>query len=161
MSVYKITGGDLCYIGSTNKTIEQRFNQHKHNYKYWLSGKYKSNCSSFRLFQAVGIENCKVELIEQSETLKERERFHVQNTVCVNIRVPNRTLKEHYRDTRDRQLDWKRATFDCICGNKYTQCNKARHFNSKKHLTLCQKPPTQNTHQSSCEMSCPPDSQDQ
>lgn len=160
MSIYKISGGDLIYIGSTNRPIEERFKQHKRNYNCWKEGK-ANFCSSFKIFDLVGVEQCKLELLEQSETLKERERFHIQNTACVNIRIPNRTLKEHYRDNRDRMLEWKRVTFECVCGRKYTQCNKARHFNSKSHITLCPPPPIQNTHQNSFGMSFPPDSPNQ
>ena len=50
--IYKIesTLGDKVYVGSTCKQyLSQRFQQHKHNYKYWKDGKYNKT-TSFDLF---------------------------------------------------------------------------------------------------------------
>jgi len=161
MSVYKITGGDLCYIGSTKRSINERFRKHKESYKEWKLGNKKQYCSSFNIFDLFGVENCKIELLEKTETLLDRERFHIQNTDCVNIRVPNRSKKEHYQDTRPRQLEYKKKVVVCICGQTYTQAHKARHYKSQRHINLCQPPQSQNTNQSSSETSSLPDSQDQ
>ena len=143
MSIYVIKGGDLCYIGSTTQSINTRFNKHKNHYKCWKNGKGRF-CSSFEIFDMVGMENCKIELLEKAETLKDRERFHIQNTVCVNRNIPNRGKKEYYQDTRPRQLEYKNKKFVCECGGKYTQAHKARHFKSKLHLTLCPPVESQN-----------------
>lgn len=161
MSVYKITGGDLCYIGSTIKSVNHRWIGHKHSYNFWKSGGKISHCRSFDIFDKFGIENCKIELLEEAETLKDRERFHIQNTVCVNRNVPNRTKKEYYQDNQIKLLEKKKEVVDCICGGKYTLTHKARHYNSKKHISLCLQPQSQTTRPSSSENSSLPDSQGQ
>ena len=57
--IYKIIGGDECYIGSTFKTLETRFKKHIQHYQ---SDNY---CSSQYLFNKYGVENCHIEPIEE------------------------------------------------------------------------------------------------
>ena len=172
MSIYKITGGDLCYIGSTRESINIRYSKHKDNYRVWKAGGKMGKCSSFELFEAFGVENCKIELLEQTESLKEKERFYVESMVCVNKNVPNRTHKEYmeahkeYFDKYNRE--WREANKEklntitiCECGGRYTHAHKARHFKSKKHLTLYPQPQSQNIHPIPSETSSLPDSLNQ
>jgi hypothetical protein len=54
------------------------------------------------MFDAYGIENTKIELIEEYscdnlQQLRKREGYHIQKEDCINKRVAGRTLKE-YRD---------------------------------------------------------------
>ena len=85
MSVYKITGGDLCYIGSTIKSVNHRWIGHKHSYNFWKSGGKISHCRSFDIFDKFGIENCKIELLEEAETLKDRKDsiFKIRSVLIV------------------------------------------------------------------------------
>lgn len=168
MSIYKITGGDLCYIGSTTQSINQRFSKHKDNYRVWKSGGKMCKCSSFDIFDEVGIENCKIELLEKTDTLLNRERFYVESMVCVNKKIPNRSKKEYRETNKEYFNDWNREwrqnknkeKIICECGGRYTYSNKRIHINSKRHINFipCLPHPIQNTHQNSCETSCPPDS---
>lgn len=169
MSIYKITGGDLCYIGSTTESINTRYSKHKNNYRVWKAGGNMRKCSSFELFETFGVENCKIELLEQTETLKERERFYVENNVCVNKNIPNRTRKEYMETHKEYFInlnrEWRKANREkrntkntCECGGRYTPPNRAKHFGSKKHLTLYPQHLSQNTLPSPSETSSPPDS---
>jgi hypothetical protein len=146
MSVYKISGGGLTYFGSTKQSLDLRFSNHKRLYRAWKAGS-KGYCSSFELFET-GIENCKIELLEQPKTIKERERFYIENNVCVNIKIPNRTGKE-FRDTHKEQIRDKRKEsyeinkekinelkmekFTCECGGKYARRHLSTHLKTKKH----------------------------
>ena len=64
--IYKITDNAYtkCYIGSTVQSLSSRMGGHRRSYNRYLNGKYDLN-TSFTLFQEFGIENCKIELIEE------------------------------------------------------------------------------------------------
>lgn len=139
MSIYKITGGDLCYIGSTTESINTRYGKHKDNYRVWKKGGKMGKCSSFELFEAFGVENCKIELLEQTETLKEKERFYVENNVCVNKRIPNRSKKEYMETHKEYFKEWTKEW-------------------RKNRAIPCPPPQSQSIPSNSCGTSSPPDS---
>jgi len=64
--IYKIidVGYNKCYIGSTaEKTLSNRMSRHRYDYKiYKQTLNEKMTC--FDIFDEYGIENCKIELIE-------------------------------------------------------------------------------------------------
>jgi hypothetical protein len=139
MSIYKITGGDLCYIGSTTEKINTRYSKHKANYRVWKSGGKMGHCSSFDIFDTVGIENCKIELLEQTDTLLNRERFYVESMVCVNKKIPNRTKKEYRELHKEYFKEWTKEW-------------------RKNRTTPCLPPLLQNNRPNPSETSSPPDS---
>jgi len=128
--VYKISSplGDKCYIGSTVYTTNIRLNNHRHYYKKFNTGKY-AHVSLYDLFTEYGIDNCKIETIEElqvkdRQTLLQRERWHIENTpTCVNKCVPARPKTEQYV---------------CACGCKLTRNNLARHNKTKTHQAYMQ-----------------------
>lgn len=93
--IYKIHGGDdLCYIGSTCGELDRRLSNHK--------SKLDTSCRA--IFDKYGIDNCKIELLEESkcnskQELAVRERFYIEKNNCVNCVTPSRTLQE-YRDSK-------------------------------------------------------------
>ena len=104
--IYKVT--DIAYtkmyIGSTTQPLSKRFNAHKSSYIKWIEGKCK--CSIFSLFDEFGIDNCKIELIENypcisKNELERKEGEHIKNNVCVNKVLAGRTPKEYREDNRD------------------------------------------------------------
>jgi len=95
--VYKITCNvtNKFYIGSTSNKLNYRITQHKHNYKYYLSGKGKNYLSSFEVLKE---NNFTVDILEQfnylyKAELMNKERIHIlnnkSNVLCVNIVIPN------------------------------------------------------------------------
>ena len=64
--IYKITdvGYNKCYIGSTVETLSRRISRHRTGYRRLLEGKKEGNNTSYSLFEEFGMENCKIELIE-------------------------------------------------------------------------------------------------
>ncbi len=67
--------------------------------------------TSSRLFDEYGVENCKIELIENypcdnKEELLKREGHHIASVDCVNRCVSGRTPKEYYEEFKEerRQL---------------------------------------------------------
>lgn len=96
--VYRIFSefGDLEYIGSTRKTLNERMSYHIRDYNR-SKGRL---CSSYIIFEKYGVENCKIELLYQTnetETLNRIEGEFILSRMSVNKRVEGRTDKE-YRD---------------------------------------------------------------
>ena len=88
--IYKITdiGYNKCYIGSTCEALSQRMARHRIHYKSDLNGTTKRPTRSIQLFNEYGVENCKIELIEnypcisKAELLR-REGEHIEKIMTV------------------------------------------------------------------------------
>ena len=77
--------GDI-YIGSTTDTLDDEFIEHVTNYFRIFK---KNIYSSEELFKKYGIENCKIELIEDFpcnslEVLSKREGEIIRKNNCIN-----------------------------------------------------------------------------
>jgi len=85
--------GDV-YIGSTTMSLRNRWSMHKSHFKQWQNGNY-GNCSSYRLFEKYGVNNCTYIEIEQCplENRKERESYWIGFHNGVNVR--KLTITEH------------------------------------------------------------------
>jgi hypothetical protein len=93
--------GEPCdeYIGSTVRTLSQRMAKHRSDYKNGL--KY----TSCILFKKYGVENCKIELIEdypceRREQLEKREGEIQRQRACVNKQIAGRTKKQYRQDNK-------------------------------------------------------------
>ena len=113
--IYDNTNGNK-YIGSTcKKTLASRLAQHVYQYKRYVAGKSMTKITSFDILKnsdyAISLlEECSCETKDQ---LLARERFHIENNICVNKICPIRTEQEHREQTRLRQ-------------RKYVQNNKEK-----------------------------------
>jgi hypothetical protein len=93
--IYAITclQTNLKYIGSTTKEyVMHRINQHVNAYASYLNGK-ADYCSSFEVISKGHFD---VEILEEfpcdsKQELKEREKHHIKNNICVNKNIPSRT----------------------------------------------------------------------
>jgi hypothetical protein len=98
--IQKIGGNSEIYIGSTTKDyLSQRMDKHRSGYRNWAIG--TKGLTSYKIFDLYGVENCEIVLLESvncntKDELHARERFHIENNVCVNIRVPMRKLPANY-----------------------------------------------------------------
>ena len=103
--VYKITDNAYTemYIGSTtHPTLAKRMAKHRENYKRYKAEKYH-NVTSFMPFDKYGVENCKIDLIENypcksKEELNRKEGEHIKANACVNKVVAGRTRSEYHAD---------------------------------------------------------------
>jgi hypothetical protein len=96
--IYRIVGGDSIYIGSTTRNLRFRWAEHIYAYKKGGSR------SVFELFNKYGVDNCRIELLEEypcktRQELHTREGEVMKECKCVNSLIPGRTLKEWYNDT--------------------------------------------------------------
>lgn len=89
----------LPYYGSSIKTLAQRKTQHKKNYNKFKRG-IGNECFAYKLFNAVGFENCIFETVEclpddfTKKQILECEKFWIQNNGCINKNRPVRTEEE-------------------------------------------------------------------
>ena len=112
--IYKLTNSDgLMYIGSTIKTLEERFFLHREEYFASLKGK-RGCITSIQLF-GNGWRDVKFELVEKymcedEKALHERERYWIEfyknehKDKVVNKVIPTRTKQEYYKDNREKEL---------------------------------------------------------
>jgi hypothetical protein len=102
--IYKITSGDLTYIGSTcEPTLSRRLSCHVSKYKLSKKNDNIGIVSSFQLIETGIYEITLIELFPcgSKDELTARERFHIENTVCVNKVIPRRTQKEYYQANKE------------------------------------------------------------
>jgi hypothetical protein len=165
--IYRIVGNvenSKCYIGSTVRALSNRMAGHRGAHKRFQNG-LGTKLMSFDLFDEYGVENCRIVLIENfpcnsKEELLKRERYWIENIVCVNKYIPTRTIEEwneenkdyqnQYREThkekinkrnkeyRETNIDkirlYRNQKFECECGGSYLNSNKARHEMTQKHM---------------------------
>lgn len=111
--IYRITSGDLTYIGSTTEpTLAKRLANHVSSYKRWKNGK-GNLMTSFPLIETGQYEITLLELCPcgSKDELSARERFHIENTVCVNKRIEGRTMKEWYETNKVSILEEKKTYY--------------------------------------------------
>jgi hypothetical protein len=157
IKIYKISGGGLNYVGSTNnKYINSRLSQHKNSYKKYLNGKYGFN-SVFNILDKT--DNVSIEVLEECnvDIRYDREQHYISNIECVNIlklnhrqdyykskeyytdnkEIINQKTKEYYNNNKDKQdiqnANRKRIV-KCECGIEIQHQELPRHRRSKKHL---------------------------
>ena len=159
MFIYKIYSekGDKVYIGSTKKKyLSSRWSDHRSMYRRKVGG----HCASYELFDEYGMDNCKIQMLEEcDDTLRyERERHWITTTPnCINI-VKNTHLtrdekrqyhaewfqsykkeksedyKKRNRISYEKQKEKMSEKVSCECGMTYTAQHKKRHMNTQFHL---------------------------
>ena len=98
--IYKIVdvGYNKCYIGSTCESLSKRMARHRSTYLYGSERDKGRRINS--LFDDFGVENCKIELVEEfpcnnKMELLRQEGHHIRENECVNKIVSGRTNKEY------------------------------------------------------------------
>jgi len=92
------------YYGSTTyKYLSSRMSIHRSDYRNWLESN-KNFISVFNLFKTYGLDNCRINLIENypCDNINEkasREGYYIRSNPCINKNIPGRTKKEWCRDT--------------------------------------------------------------
>ena len=105
--IYKITDNAYteCYIGSTTQPLCNRMADHRKKYNQYKRGDFHF-ITLFRLFDKYGLDNCKIELVEdvscdRKEHLRKVEGEHISRTDCINRRVEGRSKKQYYLEHID------------------------------------------------------------
>ena len=94
---------EQCYFGSTIDTLPNRFKGHKTTYQQYLNGNKRKYTSLFDMFDKFGIENCKIELVENYvcssiAELHKKKGYYIKNNDCINKNISGRSAKERYND---------------------------------------------------------------
>ncbi len=149
--IYKILSlqTEKVYVGSTTKTLQQRFKQHRNAFKrYQQAG--KGNISSFEILK---FEDVMIELLEEKEfedknEMHIKERFYIEsmnNTVNKNRplitkeewKEQNINNSKSYKINNKEKVNAKaREKYVCNCGGKYTRSYKSDHNKSKRHINF-------------------------
>ena len=160
--IYKLVDVDykMCYIGSTIENLSKRMRKHRYDYtRCQVDNDFKKCCpKSVTLFENYGLENVKIELIENfpcnsKEELRQREGYHIQNTDCINRCLAGRdkitynrqryqkkkeSILQQYKEYREKHKEEirerRKQLYTCICGSISTFDHKARHERTKKHI---------------------------
>ena len=101
--IYKIvdnTNGNI-YIGSTIQTLSERLGGHKTNL----------NCSSRDIIANGGYDIILIENYpcNSKKELETRERYFIENNICINKLIPRRTKKE-YEQTEQYKI-WRKENY--------------------------------------------------
>ena len=145
--IYKIVdvGYNKCYIGSTcEKLLSQRMARHRAFYfKMLRDGQLQM--SSSRLFQEYGVDNCKIELIENfpcssKEELLKREGFHIQSSDCVNKNVAGRSHKQWEIDNQEKIKERKKK----YAKNNKDELTQRRKSKREEHIDEARKREVEN-----------------
>ena len=166
--IYKIIcdENDLVYYGSTTVPLWQRIGKHRTDYKLYLQNKrkYISSCIEILKYKTHKIVLVEDFSCERREQLVARERFWIENNICVNKYIPYRSKEErkdirnshtkvYFQDTkykeshrkefreyskkyREKNLDKIKEVIICECGCQTTRQNLARHIKTQKHINL-------------------------
>jgi hypothetical protein len=135
--IYEMLGGRLRYVGSTIQNLKERFIQHKTDYKNWKEGK-KNYISSFDLFELGDVE---IRLLEEypcedKQSLHARERYWIEQEVCVNKFVPGRSKEEWIETNREAlaqySKEYREVNREVISQQKKAYCEANRESESKR-----------------------------
>ena len=135
--VYKIYFNKNIYIGSTFKTLNERFNRHKYDYKCWLNKKRNDKCEIYPYFLQFGIENFKIELIKEYEVcdkyhLQAYEQLWINKLDCVNknssFKIKKLSDKEYCKKNKERIKQYREDNKERIkqYQKQYREDNKER-----------------------------------
>ena len=132
--IYQITDCNytLCYIGSTTQSLSQRMACHR---SYYKSRTKQYSC--FSLFDAFGIDNCKIELMEaypcnSKEELVKRKGEVIRQTNCVNKTIPNRTRKQWRLDHKEHLQECAKKRYETHCEEDKARAQAWREDNREK-----------------------------
>jgi hypothetical protein len=93
--IYKIISSSpnfqehMTYYGSTIQTLNNRMDNHRSKYI-----NNNLNCSSKKIFDKYGLDNCFIQLVENCNCndkyeLKLIEAFYIKNNLCCNDNIPS------------------------------------------------------------------------
>jgi hypothetical protein len=104
--IYKLicNKSNLVYIGSTKQKLDYRLKDHIRCYNKWLENNDNPYYTSFEIIKS---NDYKIELVEEidsddKEELHKKERYYIENNICVNKTIPTRTDKEYREENKDK-----------------------------------------------------------
>ena len=141
--LYKLTSQSTpkIYIGSTLKTLTQRFNKHKYNYNFYCKNKHNPNTPNnpfIRSYELMEHDDCTIELIEEFPCQSKRELIaresHYIRTLphVINFVIPDRTPEEYYIANRQRISEHKKEYYQT--NKEYIKQRVKNYYHHRKNL---------------------------
>ena len=136
--IYKIWDNDdpsLVYYGSTKQQVSIRMGKHRTIY---------NACSSKIIIERNNYQYATIEKIEYEDKfeLHNRERWYIENNICVNKSIPNQTTAE-YRKKNKQQIAERSSEYQTqnkqqitIQRKNYYETNKERLLDEKKEYFI-------------------------
>jgi hypothetical protein len=152
--IYKLVSNSTSdiYIGSSCNKLSVRLGAHKNDYSRWINGKSTNQLSSFEIVKHGDAQIILIETVcvETKEALTARERFHIENNICVNQYLPGGMSIEEMRQKKkndyndiSKNIKGKAKEYYTINKEKiierqkqYNQNNKEDVINSKKQYYI-------------------------
>jgi hypothetical protein len=146
--IYKLVSlvSNEIYIGSTIKSLSLRKGQHISTYKRWLLEKKNNVCCSYKLLEKGDVDIILIENYpcNNKEELNIRERFYIENSECINVRLPiitkiekSERQKKYWNENYEYFKEWKKND-KLIDPNKYKQINKSYYNKVKDNRFICE-----------------------
>jgi hypothetical protein len=142
--IYKIWSleTDKIYIGSTCDTLTNRISGHRRIYKSWKEGKRNNVSNSVVLFDLVGVENCKIELMKlfpcESKSELEAEEgcvMRANKDLIVNRCIAGRSHKE-WIDEHKEELKIKNKEYRDTHKEERKKVKKEYYDNNKEEINI-------------------------
>ena len=157
--IYKIISdqSELPYIGSTTKTLDERFKKHKYKYKSWKNHNTNYTCA----FEIVKYDDARIELIQvypcnSSYELEKQEGTYIQIGInCVNKQKPGQNgdyteyHKAWYQKNKERQAElqnsasrkaYRNTKLLCECGKYIRREHLSAHRETAQHKLFVTNP---------------------
>jgi hypothetical protein len=128
--IYKIVcniTGDI-YIGSTTQPLSKRIGGHRDSAKSAKCVKSKSIILGGD-YAIILIENYPC---ESKEELLKKERYYIENNICLNKQIPLRTDKEYRDDNKDKIKDYREINKDKM--KEYNKKNRDKINKNRREL---------------------------
>lgn len=136
------TNPDLVYYGSSGlPTLDDRMKSHIKNFNNWKKNKDNGYCSSYKVLEKDNYEYDTIEVVyfDTKHDLRQYERPLIEDQICVNKDIPNRTIAEwlkanpnyhadHYQKNKEQKL---KKTADYYQVNKEKILKKAVDYYQK------------------------------
>ena len=132
--IYKIWDNDdpsLVYYGSTKQQVSIRIGEHRTTKKY---------CTSKIIIERNNYQYATIEKVEYEDKfeLHNRERWYIENNICVNKCIPNQTNAE-YRNQNKEIIAEKQKEYKKQNKEKLAEKNKDYYEENKEKLAENQK----------------------
>jgi len=137
--IYKITDNtnNNIYVGSSKQTAKLREQNHKQLYKHYLKGgSIKGYTSSFEILKN---NDYTFEVIEETDDLKIREQYWIENINCINkinANVDIKKYKKEWYETNKERLVKKQSIYHNENKEKYKEYQKQYREQNKEKKRL-------------------------
>jgi hypothetical protein len=131
--IYRIPVGDDNYYGHTTQPLHKRKNYHKQDFAKYPDRKVYKAFVDLGLtandIELIWIEDCPCENVYQA---KAQERYWIEKFSTLNIKVPNRTKSEYYKEWIKKNKDKVKSYQSSYISNHKDEIMQRYHDNKEE-----------------------------